>query len=94
MTTPRRRTIARPAELTGTGLHTGAKTKLTFRPADAGQGIRLRRVDRPDAPAIPARHDQVTAAEFMPLPSMEIMLAVNTSRKGRFFRMLRMKTSM
>jgi len=63
MTTPHRRTIARPVELSGTGLHSGAKTTLIFRPADAGQGIRLRRVDQPEAPAIPARHDHVTATE-------------------------------
>jgi UDP-3-O-[3-hydroxymyristoyl] N-acetylglucosamine deacetylase / 3-hydroxyacyl-[acyl-carrier-protein] dehydratase len=63
MTTPRRRSIARPIELSGTGLHTGAKTTLTFRPGDAGQGIQFRRVDQPGAPTIPARHDQVTAVE-------------------------------
>ncbi len=33
---------------------------------------------------------QMTAAEFMPLPSMETMLARNTNLKDRFCRMLRM----
>src|SRR6185437_3732163 len=35
--------------------------------------------------------NQVTAAEFIPLPSMEIMLAVNTYRSSRFCRMVRMQ---
>jgi UDP-3-O-[3-hydroxymyristoyl] N-acetylglucosamine deacetylase/3-hydroxyacyl-[acyl-carrier-protein] dehydratase len=63
MTTPRRRSIARPVELAGTGLHSGAKTRLTFRPADAGHGIRFRRVDQPGQPSIPARYDHVSATE-------------------------------
>jgi UDP-3-O-[3-hydroxymyristoyl] N-acetylglucosamine deacetylase/3-hydroxyacyl-[acyl-carrier-protein] dehydratase len=63
MTTPRRRSIARSVELAGTGLHSGAKTRLTFRPAEAGHGIQFRRLDQPGQPTIPARHDHVAATE-------------------------------
>jgi UDP-3-O-acyl-N-acetylglucosamine deacetylase len=63
MTTPPRRSIARPAEVAGTGLHSGAKTRLTFRPAKAGHGIQFRRVDQPGQPPIPARHDHVSDTE-------------------------------
>lgn len=63
MTTPRRRSIAQPVGLSGTGLHTGAKTQLTFRPGEPGQGIQFRRMDQAGGPAIPARHDHVAAAE-------------------------------
>jgi hypothetical protein len=33
---------------------------------------------------------QPTAAEFIPLPNMEIMLAAKTKRNGRWLRMARM----
>ena len=36
---------------------------------------------------------QATAAEFMPLPNMEIMLAAKMYRNGRFCSMLRMLQS-
>ena len=58
-----RRTVARAATLTGVGLHLGHRCTLTFRPADAGSGIVFRRVDRPGAPAIPARVDTAVLAE-------------------------------
>ena len=63
MTTAHRRSITRPVELSGTGLHTGAKTRLTFRPGEPGRGIQFRRTDQPGRPEISARHDQVSAAE-------------------------------
>lgn len=43
----------------GIGLHSGAKTSLTLRPADAGSGIRFVRMDRKDREPIEARFDQV-----------------------------------
>ncbi|MGE0353477.1 MAG: bifunctional UDP-3-O-[3-hydroxymyristoyl] N-acetylglucosamine deacetylase/3-hydroxyacyl-ACP dehydratase [Gemmatimonadales bacterium] len=58
-----RKTIERPATLAGIGLHTGATTRLTCRPAGPGVGIVFRRVDQPEAPEIPARLDQVTETE-------------------------------
>ena len=51
---PPRRSIRRPASLTGVGLHTGSDSTLTFRPAAAGQGIVFRRVDLSGSPLIPA----------------------------------------
>jgi UDP-3-O-[3-hydroxymyristoyl] N-acetylglucosamine deacetylase/3-hydroxyacyl-[acyl-carrier-protein] dehydratase len=50
----RRRTIARPVTLEGIGLHLGLPSRLTFRPAREGTGVNFRRIDLPDAPAIPA----------------------------------------
>ncbi|HSB53156.1 MAG TPA: UDP-3-O-acyl-N-acetylglucosamine deacetylase [Gemmatimonadales bacterium] len=40
-----RRTVARPAELSGTGLHTGASVRLRVEPARAGTGVRFVRGD-------------------------------------------------
>ncbi|MGQ0704202.1 MAG: UDP-3-O-acyl-N-acetylglucosamine deacetylase [Gemmatimonadales bacterium] len=58
-----RRTVAASATLSGPGLHTGALTRLTFRPARVGQGIVFRRTDLPGAPEVPARLDQVRATD-------------------------------
>ncbi len=43
----------------GTGLHTGARVSVTLHPAEVDSGIRFKRYDRPGAPALPARFDQV-----------------------------------
>lgn len=40
-----RRTIARPAELEGIGLHSGARVRLRLEPAEPGTGIRFVRSD-------------------------------------------------
>lgn len=58
-----RYTIATAVSAEGVGLHTGATTRVTFRPAPAGQGIGFRRVDLPGAPEIPARLDAVRVTE-------------------------------
>ena len=55
----RQRTIARPVSLSGVGLHTGAVTHLTFRPAPTGHGIAFVRTDQSSAPEIPADIDHV-----------------------------------
>ncbi|MGE5803198.1 MAG: bifunctional UDP-3-O-[3-hydroxymyristoyl] N-acetylglucosamine deacetylase/3-hydroxyacyl-ACP dehydratase [Gemmatimonadota bacterium] len=55
--------MARPAALSGTGLHTGAATEATFLPAPAGQGIVFRRTDLAGKPEIPARLTEVEAVE-------------------------------
>ncbi len=49
-----RRTIARTASVSGTGLHLGVVCSLEFRPATSGDGIRFERRDLPGAGAIPA----------------------------------------
>ncbi|MDE2314131.1 MAG: UDP-3-O-acyl-N-acetylglucosamine deacetylase, partial [Elusimicrobia bacterium] len=48
-------TIERETNLEGIGLHTGNRSKLTFRPAPANAGIRFFRTDLPGVPMIPAR---------------------------------------
>ncbi|MDE1975930.1 MAG: UDP-3-O-acyl-N-acetylglucosamine deacetylase, partial [Elusimicrobia bacterium] len=48
-------TIERETSLEGVGLHTGNRSKLTFRPAPANAGIRFFRTDLPGTPMIPAR---------------------------------------
>ena len=53
------RTIRKPISMSGVGLHTGAKTTLTFRPAPENTGIRFVRTDLPDRPEIPAIIDYV-----------------------------------
>jgi len=49
-----RRTIARAIEVAGIGLHLGRPCRLRFEPGACGAGIRFRRSDVPDAPAVPA----------------------------------------
>lgn len=53
------RTIKHPVSLSGTGLHTGVSTTLTFRPAPIDHGIKFRRIDIPGKPEIPAIVDLV-----------------------------------
>lgn len=54
-------TIASETVLEGVGLHTGNRSRLTFRPAPANSGIRFFRIDLPGNPMIPARLDFVVA---------------------------------
>jgi UDP-3-O-[3-hydroxymyristoyl] N-acetylglucosamine deacetylase/3-hydroxyacyl-[acyl-carrier-protein] dehydratase len=56
-------TLAQPASIAGTSLHTGEKVTLTLKPAPAGHGLKFRRVDLPDQPFIPAQVDKVERVE-------------------------------
>lgn len=56
------RTLAAAIGCVGVGLHSGRKTRLTFRPMPAGSGIVFRRIDLDPTRGpidIPARHDHV-----------------------------------
>jgi UDP-3-O-[3-hydroxymyristoyl] N-acetylglucosamine deacetylase / 3-hydroxyacyl-[acyl-carrier-protein] dehydratase len=50
----KQRTVARPAELTGVGLHTGQKTTVRVKPAEPNAGITFVRTDLPGYARIPA----------------------------------------
>jgi len=63
MSGPGRRSIASPASVAGTGLHTGVAAAATFLPASAGQGVLFRRLDLKDRPEVPARLTEVEAVE-------------------------------
>ena len=52
---PLQTSIKQEISLEGVGLHTGNKSKLTFRPAPANTGIRFFRSDLTGVPMIPAR---------------------------------------
>ena len=58
-----RRTLAGTIEISGTGLHTGARTTVRLGPGEPGTGIVFRRLDLPGTPSIPARTGQVDATE-------------------------------
>lgn len=58
-----RRSIKKKATISGTGLHTGARTEAAFLPAPTGQGIVFRRVDLAGKPEVPARLSEVEAVE-------------------------------
>jgi len=47
-------TVAREASVSGIGLHTGARSSITFKPAPAGTGIVFIRTDLPGQPHVPA----------------------------------------
>jgi len=57
------RTLAGPATLEGTSLHTGEKVTLTLKPAEPNHGFKFRRVDAPDQPFIDADVDKVQTVE-------------------------------
>lgn len=52
-------TIKQAVFYSGTGLHTGNSTKITFKPAPANTGILFKRVDIANSPEIPADVDHV-----------------------------------
>ena len=53
-------TLRNPINCTGVGLHCGLKINMTLKPAEAGTGIRFRRVDIVDRDnEIPARYNSV-----------------------------------
>lgn len=58
-----RTTIDQAVSLDGVGLHTGAATRVTCRPAEAGTGLLFRRMDLEGHPEIPARLSEVTETE-------------------------------
>jgi len=53
------RTIQKETSLCGTGLHTGEKCTITFKPAPANYGYRFVRTDVENSPEIPALIDNV-----------------------------------
>ncbi len=56
-------TLAKPASLAGTSLHTGEQVTLTLKPAPTGHGLKFRRVDLDDQPFIEAHVDNVQKVE-------------------------------
>ena len=56
-------TLAAPAALKGTSLHTGEAVTLTIKPAPVDHGIRFRRIDLPDQPFIDAHVKNVETVE-------------------------------
>lgn len=56
-------TIGQPASGSGIGLHTGCQSTITFKPAEAGTGVRFVRSDLPGAPQVPADIDHVVGLE-------------------------------
>jgi len=63
MATARETTVEKEASLTGISLHSGAKVRLTVKPAPAGSGYQFRRMDLADQPTIPAFLEKVKQVE-------------------------------
>lgn len=57
------RTIAKEVSVTGIGIHSGHKIKLTLKPAPEDFGIKFRRMDVPNAPLLEADARTVGATE-------------------------------
>ena len=55
----KQQTIHKSVSLSGVGLHTGAKTTMTFIPAKPNHGIKFQRIDLPGSPIIDADCDNV-----------------------------------
>src|SRR5881409_2243918 len=56
-------TVAKPASLNGTALHTGHKVTLRLAPAPADHGVKFKRTDLQDGPTIDARIENVKTVE-------------------------------
>jgi UDP-3-O-[3-hydroxymyristoyl] N-acetylglucosamine deacetylase/3-hydroxyacyl-[acyl-carrier-protein] dehydratase len=59
----KQRTLASPAKINGTALHTGESVNLTIHPAPPGHGFKFRRTDLPDEPLIEAAVANVRTVE-------------------------------
>ncbi len=59
----RQHTLAKPASITGTSLHTGEQVTLTLQPAPENFGFKFRRIDLEDKPFIPALVEKVQKVE-------------------------------
>jgi UDP-3-O-[3-hydroxymyristoyl] N-acetylglucosamine deacetylase/3-hydroxyacyl-[acyl-carrier-protein] dehydratase len=59
----RQHTLAKPASIEGTSLHTGEKVTLTIQPAPENFGFKFRRMDIEDKPLIDASIDKVQKVE-------------------------------
>ncbi len=59
----RQHTLAKPATLEGTSLHTGEKVTLTLQPAPEDYGVKFRRMDLDDKPFINASVEKVLKVE-------------------------------
>ncbi len=57
------RTLSRKISVTGIGIHSGKKVKLTLYPAESDFGIQFKRVDLPQAPLLKADARTVGATE-------------------------------
>jgi UDP-3-O-[3-hydroxymyristoyl] N-acetylglucosamine deacetylase/3-hydroxyacyl-[acyl-carrier-protein] dehydratase len=68
------RTLARPATVSGVGLHTGEKGKVFFRPAPPDSGVRFVRTDLPGAPSVEVRPEN---AHFDPTAGRRTILQQN-----------------
>ena len=55
----KQQTIKQDVSLSGTGLHTGQKGTLTFRPVEVNHGIKFRRIDVEGCPVVEARVENV-----------------------------------
>jgi UDP-3-O-[3-hydroxymyristoyl] N-acetylglucosamine deacetylase / 3-hydroxyacyl-[acyl-carrier-protein] dehydratase len=55
----KQRTIKHGVSLSGVGLHTGNKSKMTFKPAPENYGVKFKRIDLENSPEIPADIDHV-----------------------------------
>ncbi|HOA38203.1 MAG TPA: bifunctional UDP-3-O-[3-hydroxymyristoyl] N-acetylglucosamine deacetylase/3-hydroxyacyl-ACP dehydratase [Flavihumibacter sp.] len=53
-------TVGAPISISGTGLHTGVKVDMTFKPASPGFGLQFQRIDLAGQPIIKADCDLVT----------------------------------
>ncbi|MCL2389406.1 MAG: UDP-3-O-acyl-N-acetylglucosamine deacetylase [Elusimicrobia bacterium] len=56
-------TIEKEVAVEGVGLHTGNKSKVVFKPAVAGSGIKFVRVDLPNRPVISADYNHVATGK-------------------------------
>ena len=59
----KQKTIAKPATVKGSGLHTGQNGQLTFKPAPANHGVKFKRIDIEGKPVIDAEIKHVISTD-------------------------------
>ena len=69
-------TIRHEVSYSGVGLHTGNKTKITFKPASANNGITFIRTDIPNSPVIPTDIDHVLDISRGKVPTLDTLKAI------------------
>jgi len=55
----KQRTVAKPVNCSGVGIHSGKKVNLTIKPAPTNHGIKFKRIDLPDSPSISEHFNMV-----------------------------------
>lgn len=78
----KQRTLRKEFSLNGIGLHTGCEVSLTFHPAPASHGYKIRRIDLPGQPVIPANAMYTAFTDRRTVLAINDIIQVSTIEHG------------